>query len=176
MSGPPEPGAEFRLIPLGGFPQRAGVKIPTDSGGRARMLWMLHPRRFHPMGWALGIAFGFALSLVAQEPKKPTPPPAQPPAGPAWQSLFDGKTLTGWKVTDFAGRGDVKVDSGRLLLETGVMTGVTWSNDLPRMDYEISLEAMRVDGSDFFCGLTFPVGKDPCSFIVGGWGGGVVGL
>jgi hypothetical protein len=35
---------------------------------------------------------------------------------------------------------------------------------------------MRVDGSDFFCGLTFPVGDAPCSFIVGGWGGGVVGL
>src|SRR4029079_13118601 len=26
------------------------------------------------------------------------------------------------------------------------------------------------------CGLTFPVGDSPCSFIVGGWGGGVVGL
>src|SRR5262249_54003361 len=44
------------------------------------------------------------------------------------------------------------------------------------IDYEISLEAMRVSGSDFFCGLTFPVGEAPCSFIVGGWGGGVVGL
>jgi hypothetical protein len=44
------------------------------------------------------------------------------------------------------------------------------------MNYEISLEAMRVDGGDFFCGLTFPVDKSPCSFIVGGWGGGVVGL
>jgi hypothetical protein len=33
-----------------------------------------------------------------------------------------------------------------------------------------------VDGSDFFCGLTFPVGKSHCSLIVGGWGGGVVGL
>jgi hypothetical protein len=46
----------------------------------------------------------------------------------------------------------------------------------PKMNYEIALEAMRVDGSDFFCGLTFPVGDDPCSFICGGWGGGVVGL
>src|SRR2546430_1403313 len=35
---------------------------------------------------------------------------------------------------------------------------------------------MRVEGSDFFCGLTFPVGTNPCSLIVGGWGGGVVGL
>ncbi|MEQ9067568.1 MAG: DUF1080 domain-containing protein, partial [Gimesia chilikensis] len=38
------------------------------------------------------------------------------------------------------------------------------------------LEAMRVDGTDFFCGLTFPVKKDPCSFILGGWGGALCGL
>ena len=63
-----------------------------------------------------------------------------------------------------------------VVLEQGVMTGLTWTNDLPTSNYEISLEAMRVSGGDFFCGLTFPVGKDPCSFIVGGWGGGVVGL
>jgi hypothetical protein len=56
------------------------------------------------------------------------------------------------------------------------MTGITWTNDLPRTDYEISLEAMRVEGSDFFCGLTFPVGDDACSLIVGGWGGSIVGL
>lgn len=100
-----------------------------------------------------------------------------PPAPPAREmSLFDGKTLTGWAITDFAGHGDVRVEDGRILLESGTMTGVTWTNDLPRMNYEISLEAMRVVGNDFFCGLTFPVGDDPCSFIVGGWGGGVVGL
>ena len=95
---------------------------------------------------------------------------------PAVKNLFDGKTLAGWKVTDFAGHGEVTVKDGTVVLETGQMTGITWTNDLPRMNYELSLEAMRVEGSDFFCGLTFPVGKDPCSLIVGGWGGGVVGL
>jgi len=96
----------------------------------------------------------------------------------AWKSLFDGKTLAGWMPTDFAGRGEVKVKEGKIILESGSMTGITWTNAdaLPRMNYEMSLEAMRVEGSDFFCGLTFPVGKDPCSLIVGGWGGGVVGL
>jgi hypothetical protein len=44
------------------------------------------------------------------------------------------------------------------------------------MNYEISLQAMKVSGDDFFCGLTFPVGDSPCSLIVGGWGGTVVGL
>src|SRR5437867_12578609 len=93
-----------------------------------------------------------------------------------WVSLFDGKTLTGWAITDFAGHGATRADDGKIILESGVMTGVTWSNDIPRMNFEVELEAMRVDGSDFFCGLTFPVGKDPCSLIVGGWGGGVVGI
>ncbi len=94
----------------------------------------------------------------------------------AWRTLFDGKTLKGWAVTDFAGRGEVTVEKGKLILGYGYMTGVTWTNEIPRMNYEISLDAMRVEGSDFFCGLTFPVGSDPCSLIVGGWGGGVVGL
>ncbi len=35
---------------------------------------------------------------------------------------------------------------------------------------------MKVSGSDFFCGMTFPVDSTYCSFIVGGWGGPVVGL
>jgi hypothetical protein len=35
---------------------------------------------------------------------------------------------------------------------------------------------MRVDGTDFFCGFTFPVRDSVCTFIAGGWGGGVVGL
>ena len=109
---------------------------------------------------------------------KPTVVSTNPPSlkAPGWKSMFDGKTLTGWKVTDFAGHGDVKIEDGKLLLEMGYMTGITWTSSLPRINYELSLEAMRVEGTDFFCGLTFPVGKDPCSFIAGGWGGGVVGL
>lgn len=90
--------------------------------------------------------------------------------------LFDGKTLTGWTITDFAGHGEVKVEDGKMVLMMGVMTGVTWTNAFPKMNYELELDAMRVEGSDFFCGLTFPVGDAPCSLILGGWGGGVVGL
>src|SRR2546427_800151 len=93
------------------------------------------------------------------------------------QTLFDGKTLEGWKLPDFAGHGEVNVEDGRLMLHSGVMlTGVSWTNPLPKIDYEVSLEAMKVDGGDFFCGLTFPVEDSFCTFIVGGWGGGVVGL
>jgi len=92
-------------------------------------------------------------------------------------SLFDGKSLGQWKITDFGGQGDVYVKDGAIYMEMGNdMTGVNWTGSLVRMNYEITLEAMRVSGSDFFCGLTFPVADNPCSLILGGWGGGVCGL
>jgi len=92
-------------------------------------------------------------------------------------SLFDGKTLGRWKITDFGGQGDVYVKDGSIFLEMGNdLTGVTWAGPVVRMNYEISLEAMRVKGTDFFCGLTFPVDANCCSLILGGWGGPVCGL
>ncbi len=97
---------------------------------------------------------------------------------PEWKPLFDGKTLKNWKSAEFGGQGEVAVKDGMIVMQQGSeMTGVTWTGgDLPKINYEISLMAQRIDGSDFFCGLTFPVQDDPCSFIVGGWGGGVVGI
>jgi len=96
---------------------------------------------------------------------------------PAWQPLFDGKSLEGWKITDFGGQGEVYVEDRQLMLEFGSsLTGVTCTKELPKTNYEVRLEAMQVDGIDFFCGMTFPVGDSHCSFIVGGWAGAVVGL
>ena len=97
---------------------------------------------------------------------------------PKWIYLVDGKSLKNWEVTDFAGHGEVRVKDGGVELEAGAgLTGVTWKGPpLPTTDYEIQIEAQRVDGVDFFCGVTFPVGKTYCSFICGGWGGAVVGL
>jgi hypothetical protein len=95
-----------------------------------------------------------------------------------WTPLFDGKTLTNWAVTDFGGHGVVDVAAGQINIGMGAdLSGITWTNGtLPKTDYEISLQAIKVDGSDFFCGLTFSVADSSCSLIVGGWGGGVVGL
>jgi hypothetical protein len=55
-------------------------------------------------------------------------------------------------------------------------TGITWPGNFPVKDYEVSLDAKKISGNDFFCGLTFPVEDTYCSLIVGGWGGPVVGL
>jgi hypothetical protein len=91
--------------------------------------------------------------------------------------LFDGKTLNGWEITNFGPQGPVYVSGDEIILGMGDgCTGITWKGDFPLVGYEVSLEAMKVDGNDFFCGMTFPVSKDPCTLIVGGWGGSVVGL
>ena len=105
-------------------------------------------------------------------------PAARAQTAESWQPLFDGKTLTNWEPTKFGGEGAVKVENGQITLDTGrSLTGITWAGrELPKTNYEIALQAMRVDGRDFFAGITFPVADSFCSLILGGWGGSVVGL
>jgi len=142
----------------------------------------------------------------ASEPAKPAPPPAiqhkestvQPPVasaeekitlpagvaqpsapfeGEGWQAMSDGRTLAGWRETPFAGHGEARCQDGVMILGMGdPFTGLNWTNDFPKMNYEVALDAMRVMGSDFFCGLTVPVGDTFCSLIVGGWGGSLLGI
>lgn len=118
-------------------------------------------------------------SLMADEPRKEpaaTPPPAASEV--KWRPLFDGKTLKNWKESEFGGAGSVKVEGGQILIGQGEpLTGITWDGpELPKINYEVRLQGQRVDGDDFFCALTFPVKESPCSLVLGGWGGGLVGL
>ena len=106
-----------------------------------------------------------------------SPPPPKPDDG--WLSLFNGKDLSGWEETDYAGRGNVKVQNGELHIENGlVITGVTYTNKtvLPKTNYEIEYEAKKLNGTDFFGLLTFPVGDAHASLVTGGWGGAVTGI
>lgn len=101
--------------------------------------------------------------------------PQQIPEGST--SMFNGKTLDGWQVTNFGTQGPVKVSEGKIVINTGDgCSGVNWVKDFPAMNYELGLEARKTSGNDFFCGLTFPVREQFCSLIIGGWGGPVVGL
>jgi hypothetical protein len=100
-----------------------------------------------------------------------------------WKSLFNGRNLDGWKLSGFGGAGEVRVEKAfrggpaAIIVEMGAtLSGITWTGDVPRTGYEISVEWMKLDGSDFACGLTFPVAKSHASLILGGWGGGVVGI
>ncbi len=113
----------------------------------------------------------------APETEQASDAPSKSGPTPAGKPLFDGKSLEGWKSANFGGEGEVTVEEGQIVLGRGnTLTGITYQGDPPKTNYEISLEAMRVDGIDFFCGLTFPVADSHCSFIVGGWAGAVVGL
>jgi len=103
--------------------------------------------------------------------------PSTPFEAEGWQSLFDGKNLTGWRETLFSGRGEVECKFGLIVLKMGdPFTGIGYTNEFPTMDYELAFDAMRLQGSDFFCGLTIPIGTNFCSLIVGGWGGSLVGI
>tara|TARA_B100000459_G_scaffold131523_1_gene85908 strand:+ start:545 stop:1465 length:921 start_codon:yes stop_codon:yes gene_type:complete len=105
--------------------------------------------------------------------------PAPPKPNDDWLSLFNGKDLSGWEETDYAGRGNVKVQNGELHIENGlVITGVTYTNKtvLPKTNYEIEYEAKKLNGTDFFGLLTFPVGDAHASLVTGGWGGAVTGI
>ena len=91
--------------------------------------------------------------------------------------MLEKNSLGKWKPTDFAGHGDVTVKNGVLKLGMGIeLTGVNWTGELPKGEYEISLEGRRVQGNDFFCGLTFPVKGSHATLILGGWGGALVGI
>jgi sugar phosphate isomerase/epimerase len=157
--------------------KRAGAK-EAEPADLPRLVKILRDANYQ--GWV-------ALEYEEKDPWKEVPPllaqlgellGAAPGATkPEWTSLFDGKTLNGWKLPNFSGQGEVKVADGVMVLDMGGdLTGVNFAGETPKTNYEVSLEAQRQEGSDFFCGLTFPVGESAATLVVGGWGGGLVGV
>lgn len=91
------------------------------------------------------------------------------------------ETMAPGKWTAIEGAADVLWDKETRVLKIGIGTdlnGVRWTGRMPVTPYAVELEARRMSGSDFFCGLTFPVrtGSESVSLIVGGWGGNLVGI
>lgn len=78
------------------------------------------------------------------------------------------------------GMGGGEIDSGEpLRLGWGeTMTAVRWKGAPPSPPFELELMAKRIDGTDFFCAVTFPVRtpEECVTLVVGGWGGGTVGI
>jgi Domain of Unknown Function (DUF1080) len=121
-----------------------------------------------PQRWALVAVLGCCASVVVRGQTRSN-------AG-EWTALFNGTSLEGWKETGFSGRGEVRVRDGMIVIGNGRTTGITWTGEFPRSGYEIRFEAARLEGKDFFAGITFPAGGSYCSWINGGWDGTVVGL
>ena len=119
---------------------------------------------------AIAGRFELAAAMVASVTAQTAKPAAK------WISLFDGKSLKDWKETPFTKHGPVLVRDAMIVIGAGNLSGVTLARDFPKSGYEIQFEAARLDGNDFFAGITFPVGQSFCTWINGGWGGSVVGL
>ena len=90
--------------------------------------------------------------------------------------LFNGKSLDDWESVDVGGSGEVELEGGLMIINQGEnVSGAIYKKAaaLPTTNYEITLEAKRMQGVDFFVGLTFPVGdlKHCATLICGGWGG-----
>lgn len=133
--------------------------------------------------------FSLPFAMAQEATKKVLPqPPASTKVEPKtaetkateskWKPLLEKDSLKGWEITNFGGEGTAEVNEGVLRLDRGEpMTGITTiRKDFPKENFEMRWKASRVDGSDFFAGVTFPVGDEFCSLICGGWGGGLVGL
>jgi len=91
--------------------------------------------------------------------------------------LFNGVSLDNWQVIDFEGHGDISIADSSIIIGKGeLISGIRWTEDFPKTNYEINLYAKRIDGSDFFCGMTFPVKESFLTLVLGGWGGTMTGL
>ena len=96
---------------------------------------------------------------------------------PEKKALFNGVSLEGWEIIDWEGHGKILVRDSCLVIEKGLgITGITLKDEFPKVNYELSLQAKRVDGEDFFCGITFPVNNEFVTLVIGGWGGSITGL
>ncbi|HBE42851.1 MAG TPA: DUF1080 domain-containing protein [Bacteroidales bacterium] len=91
--------------------------------------------------------------------------------------LFDGVSFDHWQVIDYEGHGAVSVADSCIIIGKGeYISGIRWTDDFPKSNYEITLYAKRVEGNDFFCGMTFPVKESFVTLVLGGWGGSLCGL
>lgn len=110
----------------------------------------------------LSLVIFFSLSLHNQQDKK---------------ILFNGISLDGWQVIDAIGHGNISVADSCIIIGRGQeITGIKWTRDFPVNNYEVSIEAKRLEGRDFFCSITFPVNESFLTLVIGGWGGSVTGL
>lgn len=104
------------------------------------------------------------VTLTAQEKETSTP------LRGSWEKIvFGGEGAVHFSKT---GKDDELIE----MFAGDPLTGIRWAGKFPTENYELRLLARRVEGFDFFAAVTFPVGKEHCSFVLGGWGGGLVGI
>jgi serine/threonine protein kinase len=114
---------------------------------------------------------------VGSTPTKPAPAPT----AEKWVNLFDGKSLGKWEVTRKAPRGEglgsVKFVKEEMIFDGPVTAhaAATFTGQLPEMNYELTFEAKHVAGAKLG-GVSFPIGKTHCRWMISGYDGTVSGL
>ena len=99
-------------------------------------------------------------------------------ATPATKNLFAEAARPGWQPIAFDTSSTFTVlPSNTFTCARGKpLAGIVYTNAVPTMNYEVTLDAMRVEGSDFFIGLTLPIETNFFTVIIGGWGGSLCGI
>lgn len=165
----------------GGPAQHSSMKLPMKSSCRFPHLPILFLAGFM-VGGLCGCGKKETATHESPAPKAAPVVAAAPAAAAtptdAWVIM---DTFAPGKWTALEGAADVEWDEESRVLRIGIGTdlnGVRWTGPAPVTPYVVELEARRMSGSDFFCGLTFPVrtGSECVSLIVGGWGGNLVGI
>jgi hypothetical protein len=102
--------------------------------------------------------------------KEPRAPTRSSPAGEDWQSLFDGKSLRGWRTVKLpqASSGKARVEDNRIILDMvpGLGTALEWVGDFPAENYEVEFQASKLAG-EYLCNVIFPIGASRCSLNLG---------
>ena len=115
----------------------------------------------------MGVSVGTFFATGCQERKREVVQDAEI----AWSPLL-GK----WAAVSDA---NIVEDDGVLRIGWAeTLAAARWEGDVPSVPFELEMQARRVDGTDFFCAITFPArGADQCvTMVAGGWGGALVGI
>lgn len=118
------------------------------------------------------------LILLTNCKEPPNPSQENPPPDPKPTHAFHPENRHHWQDPNNT---DTATWHPQNILEVSYgasIAGLRWTGPIPSPPYRISLEARRIDGADFFCGLTFPVRspEENATLILGGWGGAQVGI
>lgn len=106
---------------------------------------------------------GFAAAGCRQEMEAPEMDRSWNEMRGEWEGISGGEVDTGEPL---------RIGWGETL------TALRWKGVPPTPPFELELMAKRINGTDFFCAVTFPARSvDECvTLVVGGWGGGTVGI
>lgn len=137
----------------------------------------IRPRSFSAFATAALVAAFSLFSVDIASCQEATPSSTSAKAGDGFAPLAEH-----WKECSFGGDGAVYFTNSKSagleveMFQGDPLTGIRWTGEFPKQNYELRFQGRRMEGFDFFAAVTFPVGKEFCSFVLGGWGGGMVGI